>query len=151
MNQVLSKRDQWIPWYFVLFFAFIVLVDGIMVWLAIQTHTGVVTDHAYEKGLAYNLLLEAEQKQELLGWQSDIQYEAGILTVMLSDKHHRIIIPDVIKAQFTRPSQSKLDFDMRLNPQATPVSFPAKGLWEVRIFATFNHQQYQHSKRLVIE
>lgn len=71
----LTKRDKLIPWYFVLFFVVIGAVNAVMVTLAVRTHTGTVTDHPYEKGLAYNKVVDAANAQEKLGWKSDIRFE----------------------------------------------------------------------------
>ncbi|MEQ1705902.1 MAG: FixH family protein, partial [Rickettsiales bacterium] len=66
-------------WYFVAFFGFIAAVNAVMVTLAIRTHSGVVTEHPYEKGLAYNQVVEAEKNQQKLGWNGDVKYENGNL------------------------------------------------------------------------
>jgi nitrogen fixation protein FixH len=138
-------------WYFVAFFGFIAAVNAVMVTIALRTHSGVVTDHPYEKGLAYNQVVEAQEKQEALGWKSDIHYANGRLHFTLQDKENKVIHPDKATATITRPTQQGMDFKVTLQGRETAIDFPAKGLWEVRIDAAYQDVQYQHTKRIVIE
>ncbi len=151
MSGVMQRRDKLIPWYFVIFFLVIALVNGVMVTLAVRTHTGIVTDHPYEKGLAYNRVVAAEEKQEALGWNGEITYANGILNVTVRDKGHRLIVLEKATATITRPTQAGMDFTVELMGEKTPVAFPAKGLWEVRIVATARGEAYQQAKRIVVE
>ncbi len=147
----LSRRDKLIPWYFVAFFVVLFLVDGTMVTIALRTHTGLVTEHPYEKGLAYNDTVQAEEKQKALGWKSDIRYENGTLFFDVKDAAGKELVTDTATANFLRPTQAGMDFSAALKDGKAAVTFPAKGLWEVRVQATIGEQEYQHSKRIVVE
>jgi nitrogen fixation protein FixH len=147
----MTQRDRWIPWYFVAFFVFIALVDGVMVTLAVNTHTGLVTDHPYEKGLAYNQVVKAEKKQEALGWESEIEFVKGVLHFALRDRNNQTLVPEKITATLVRPTQAGMDFSVEMNSSATPVAFPAPGLWEARIDAIYQGVHYQQSRRIVVE
>jgi nitrogen fixation protein FixH len=137
--------------YFVAFFGFIAAVNAVMVTIAIRTHSGVVTQHPYEKGLSYNKVVEAEKKQQELGWNGKIDYKDGMLIFVLKDKNNNAITPEKITANITRPTQSGVDFSLELNNTQTPVNFPAKGLWQVRVDAVYQGLHYQRIKRIVVE
>jgi nitrogen fixation protein FixH len=147
----MQPRDKIIPWYFVMFFALIFLVNGVMVTLAIRSHTGTVTEHPYEKGLAYNRVVEAEERQEALGWRGDMQYADGILSFALRDKNGRNIAPEKGIVVISRPTQAGMDFTVPLAGAQTPLHFPERGLWEVRIEAEASGQRYQQAQRVVAE
>ena len=51
------------------------LANGAMIWLAFATWTGLETEGAYQKGLAYNRTLEEAEAQAALGWQVDLELE----------------------------------------------------------------------------
>ncbi|GEM_PF-324077 len=142
--------DRWIPWYFVAFFVVIAAVMGGMVTIAIKTQTGVVTEHPYEKGIAYNDVVRAQQHQEKIGWQGKISYENGRLNFVLYDKNNKLLQADKITAKIMRPTHAGLDFALDLSSGSAEVSFPEKGLWEVRIFAEKDQQKYQQAKRIVV-
>ncbi|NBX03006.1 MAG: hypothetical protein EBR02_02855 [Alphaproteobacteria bacterium] len=150
-----NPRDRWIPWYFVLFFVVLALVDGAMVTIAVRTQTGVVTTHAYEKGLAYNQTIAAAEKQTALGWKSTITFtgkgeKAGALSVAVRDAKGVTIKPDSLRAEITRPTQAGMDFSQALKSGENLIKFPASGLWEVRIFAMRGDDEFQQAKRIVV-
>ncbi len=147
----LSRRDRLIPWYFVLFFVVIATVDGVMVTLAVRTHTGIVTEHPYEKGLAYNQVVAAANAQEKLGWKSDIAYRDGTLHFTLNDRTGAPLHPQKAAATFTRPTQAGHDFTVTLQGTDTPVTLPEPGLWEVRIDTTTQDVHYQKTQRIVAQ
>lgn len=153
----MRKSDRWIPWYFVAFFAVLFVFDGIFVYIATATHTGVVTDDAYNKGLAYNETVAAAEAQSALGWQGDIKYStAGTLTFTLADKHGAPLEGAFVGAEAIRPTQEGLDFTLELSEIApgiyeTEAEFPLKGQWDVRLFVQWNQQQFQQSSRLHVK
>ncbi len=140
-----------VGWYFVAFFGFVAAVNALMVTLAIRTHSGTVTDHPYEKGLAYNAVIAAKEKQEALGWKSHLDYANGALQFTLRDKQNRAILPEKATATITRPTQQGMDFTVVLTGTKTPVSFPTNGQWEVQVDAEHQGVHYQQSTRIVVE
>ena len=151
MSNTMQARDRWIPWYFVLFFAVVAAVNAVMVTLAIRTHTGTVTDHPYEIGIKYNEVVEASEKQDALGWSSAINYSNDKLHFTLKNKAGHVIVPEKMIAYISRPTQAGMDFTVDMKTGNVPVTFPLKGLWEVRIDAYYHDNHYQQSKRIVVQ
>ena len=54
------------------FFAVIFAVNGAMIYSAIVTHTGIVSNEPYRKGLHYNERIAADERQSALGWTDDV-------------------------------------------------------------------------------
>lgn len=148
---MMTQKDKWIPWYFVLFFVIVATVNAIMVTFALTTTTGTITDHPYEKGIAYNRIVEAEQKQEKLGWKAQIELKGTTLQVVLKDAKGLLLKPEKLVAHFTRPTQDGMDFDVPLTNGQAQVHFPIPGNWEVRVFAVVGKDTYQQSKRIIAE
>lgn len=144
-------RDKWIPWYFVAFFVFIGAVNAVMVTLALDTKTGTVTEHAYEKGLAYNEVISATAAQAALGWKGEIILSGETLSFTLRDAEGKLLTPDTLKATLTRPTNEGMDFSTTLTDGKATLAFPQKGLWEIRIFATLGAHKFQQAKRVVVK
>ena len=53
------------------FFGIIFAVNGYFLYSALSTHTGVVANEPYRKGLAYNERIAADEQPERLGWRDD--------------------------------------------------------------------------------
>lgn len=150
-----KPSDKWIPWYFVAFFVVIAIVDGIFVTVAVSTHTGVIVENAYQKGLDYNQSIAAVEKQEQLGWQGNIALVGSTLSFYLTDKQNHAIDEAMVTAYFSRVMNAGDDFSVKLPHSANGVyndniSFPFKGQWDVRIAAQWNQQHYQQSKRITV-
>jgi nitrogen fixation protein FixH len=150
-SSVAHPRDKWIPWYFVAFFVFIGIVNAIMVTLALDTRTGIVTEHAYEKGLAYNDVVSATAAQDALGWKGEIILADNTLQFILRDAEGKTLTPDTLKATITRPTSEGMDFAATLTEGKAMLTFPQKGLWEIRVFATLGAHQFQQAKRVVVK
>lgn len=154
MQTNIRKSDKYIPWYFVAFFLVIAIVDGIFVTVATSTHTGVVTENAYKKGLNYNETIAASDQQNKLGWDAQIAYAKPALSFSLKDANNAAIIGAKVTAHITRVTQSGHEFTLPLtdNKDGTyshNVAFPLKGLWNVGITAQWKQQNYQKSKRII--
>jgi nitrogen fixation protein FixH len=154
MNNIISKaplRDRIIPWYFVLFFVVIASVDAVMVTLAVRSNSGLVTEHPYETGLAYNQVVNAANKQDKLGWQSTLNYRNGVLHFTLRDAAGKPLAISKATAIITRPTMTGMDFTAPLTGDATKLQFPAPGLWQIEINVQANGTAFQVRKRLVIQ
>jgi nitrogen fixation protein FixH len=152
--EALSKnpKDKWIPWCFVIFFAVIAVLDGIFVYMAVSTQTGVVTEQAYEKGLAYNELLEqAKQRPEI---NQKASYKDGVLSWSLANKDESPISNAVVTAHIKRPVQDGYDFDITLSHKGNglyeaDITLPMKGLWQAGLNSEWDNQKYQTSLKFV--
>lgn len=150
------KSDRFIPWYFVGFFALLFMFDGVFVYLATSTHTGVVTEQAYQKGIDYNETIAAADARDALGWQSEITYSTdGQLNFSVQDAADGIISGAKVVAEMTRPTHNGVDFDQPLQETApgvyqAPIKFPLDGVWDVRIYVTWQQKQFQTAQRIIV-
>jgi nitrogen fixation protein FixH len=150
MLNSIRKSDRFIPYYFVLFFTVIAAVDGVFVWYAVTTMPGVVTDRAYEKGLAFDTTLEMAHDQKERFIQDKASFNQGELRWELYNSDGTSINHADITAHFMRPVQNGYDFDIKLNFIADGLytvqpQFPLKGSWIVKLTATWNSQSYYRS------
>ena len=75
------KKIELIPYYFVLFFITIIILDSIFVYLAFSSHTGLVSENSYEKGLNYNDIISQKEKQDKLNWITVTKIENKIMSL----------------------------------------------------------------------
>jgi len=69
--EVQGLRGRHVLFAFLGFFGVIFAVNGVFLYAALSTHTGVVANEPYRKGLNYNQRIAAFQAQEQLGWAED--------------------------------------------------------------------------------
>jgi nitrogen fixation protein FixH len=81
-------------------FGIVFVVNGIFVYFAVTTWPGLSQTDAYEKGLRYNEVIKAAQRQRDLGWQSDVTFAAnGQIHVRIDGPGDRMIV--VARADLT--------------------------------------------------
>jgi nitrogen fixation protein FixH len=73
---------------FLAFFGIIFAVNGVFLYWAVSTYSGVVTAGSYRQGLYYNERIAAADRQELLGWSDELQAVPleGSLMLKLTDR-----------------------------------------------------------------
>ncbi|MBL1147418.1 MAG: hypothetical protein D8M28_06925 [Proteobacteria bacterium] len=151
------KSDKFIPFYFVAFFLFLFAADGFMAYLAVSTHTGVVEADAYERGVNYNAALEEKARQKANGWSSVIVLTEGhVVGFDLAGAQGEKITGANVTAQIVRPASAGGDFTQALSETEMPghyaadITFPEKGMWEIRIHAEKDGVSYRKYKRVII-
>jgi len=147
--------DKYIPWYIVAFFAVFLSVDSAFLYIAASTHTGVVEDHTYQRGLHYNDTVAAAEAEAALGWQSELTLTAGKLELSLKDRVDNPLRAARVTADFFRPTQAGGDFTVTLNEvsdglYSTDQIDAIPGQWEVRVFVEWKKNHYQLSERILV-
>ena len=152
------KSDKFIPFYFVAFFLGLFAVDGFMAYLAVSTHVGVVEADAYERGVNYNATLEERARQKANGWSSVIVLTDGhVVGFDLTGSQGEKIAGANVTAKIVRPASEGEDFTQALSETKIPghyeadVTFPEKGMWEIRISAEKDGISYRKYKRVIVE
>lgn len=159
-NYTSKPIDKFIPWFFVIFFVVLAFLLGDFVSIAIRTDPGVVTEDAYKKGLAYNQVIEQQQRQDKLGWQGDItvtknvQQDAAIIFKLL-DKNKKPVEKAQVQVTFIRPAQQKHDVKVDLISASAGLysgkaALPFSGLWEAHVAVQRDKDSYQMTKRMTL-
>jgi len=151
-----KKSDKYIPYYFVAFFVFLAIADGFFVYLAASTHTGVVKEHAYEKGLNYNQVVQAQKTQEQLGWKPTLSLMSNKVRIEVLDKNNLKLDRAKVSIHFKRPTQSGYDFSMKLPEVAAAtyeanITFPLLGQWDATMLIEKEGQPYQKRERIIVQ
>lgn len=108
------------------FFGIVFAVNAVMIKLALSTHTGVVANEPYRKGLKYNERIAAGVRQDALGWTDDIALTNGGrgLAVTLSDANKAPVAGLKVTAVLGRPATVTEDATLAL-VETTPGRYEA--------------------------
>lgn len=140
--------------YFLLFFAFVATVDAYFIMKALETHSGVVTENAYEKGLAFNDTLKKAAAQDVLNISDTITLTDSLLVWTTKDANGTPLAAQNVTAKIIRTVQKKYDFEVTLTEKETgtyesPISLPLRGKWTVKLEAEINGQPYYRTFDLI--
>jgi nitrogen fixation protein FixH len=152
-------RDRWIPWLIVGFFGIVVLANGVMVYLAVSSFTGLQTEGPYTRGLEYNRVLEAERAERALGWNVTVKFEPtgdrrGHIVARARDAVGAPLDGAVVTAHLVRPTQHGYDMQVTLAAEsggiyAADVELPLSGLWEIQTQIVHRSDVYRTAQRTV--
>jgi nitrogen fixation protein FixH len=101
------------------FFAVVLTVNGYFLYAALSTHTGIVANEPYRKGLAYNERIVAEVEQNRLGWHDGLALgRDGRLVLSMIDGSGAAVRGLAATAIVGRPSTERFDHKVKLAEQA---------------------------------
>lgn len=140
-------RDLWVPWLIVAGFALVIMVNGTLIYFAIDSFSGLQTEGHYQRGLEYNNVLAGEEAEKKLGWSVALDFvETGNnrarISVTAADKQGNPLIDAGVRVRLVRPVQAGHDIDMTLRAAgqgryAAEFELPMRGQWD--ILAQINH------------
>jgi nitrogen fixation protein FixH len=111
---------------FVGFFATVLLVNGAMIYSAVTTHSGLVANEPYRKGLHYNERIAAAERQERLGWTDTVEIDRdGHVRVRLAGASGYPVRGMKIAAVLGRPSTNRYDVRLTL-AEASPGQYETR-------------------------
>ncbi len=92
------------------FFGAIFLMNGAMIYSAISTYSGIVSNEPYRKGLHYNERIAADERQSRLGWIDTVALSRdGRLYITLTSRDGTPIRGGFVTALIGRPSTNRHD------------------------------------------
>ncbi|MEM7223861.1 MAG: FixH family protein [Pseudomonadota bacterium] len=140
------------------FFAVILLVNLLFIYLAVGSFTGIDTEQAYQKGLGYNDTLQAAENQRELGWAFNVNHEdlgdQLDLSLQIVDRYGNGIEGLEIEAELRRPTDAALDRGAAFTRYGggrygASIPLPSRGNWTLRLTARRDGQpDYRWEKRL---
>jgi nitrogen fixation protein FixH len=142
------------------FFAVIVLVNGVFMYFALTSFSGLSTENAYVKGVNYNRTLAQGRAQKAAGWQvtaTALQVTPGrqvVLNVRVMDRHGRPLDNLALRGQLRRPTYAgddvTLEFEATGKGGYRALADPdAAGQWDLRLLAQVDDAtDYRWEKRL---
>lgn len=92
------------------FFAIVFSVNGVLLYQALSTHSGVIANEPYRKGLNYNSRISASELQQALGWQDTVTVDAGgLISLQVVDARSAPVAGLVLTGVLGRPSTTRHD------------------------------------------
>jgi nitrogen fixation protein FixH len=151
-----ALKGAWPLWILAAFFAVIFSANGVLVYLANSSWTGLHTEDAYEKGRLYNNAIEAGARQRKLDWQSAASLEGRRLDFSLMDRDGEAIRGAVVRVRFVRPTHEGFDFTLALREDQrghyfANTDFPLPGLWQADFHVVRGTADYRLKQRFTVK
>jgi nitrogen fixation protein FixH len=151
--------SRFIPWIFVAGMALVIAVNGVLVYFAVGTWSGLVVARPYERGVQYNKLLEAAARQDALGWHFDIALqttdETTRIVVQATDAAGRPLGGLAVSATIERPVEKEEHGGVLLVEQqpghyTADVERLRPGQWQTRLLAARGPDTASMAQRQIV-
>ena len=136
--QIKELKGRHVLFCFLAFFGLVALVNAVFVTLALTSFSGVETEDAYRRGLAYNETLAAAQAQKDRAWQVSLEQQDGQLLAAFANGDGQPLDGLRVLATIGRPANDTEDRTVTLEAQGAGryqaglgLSEDDKGQWQV--------------------
>ena len=137
-------------------FVLVTAVNGLMIWYALSTWSGLVSDSAYAEGLGFDRILAASRAEAALGWKATIVYDpAGRIVLHLADAKGQPLSRMGVSMVMLRPTREGVDRAAPLR-ETTPGQYevamrpPLPGVWDVRVVVASQGQTRFHAEQRIL-
>jgi nitrogen fixation protein FixH len=137
-------------------FVVVAAVNGLMIWYALSSWTGLVSDSAYQEGLGFDRVLAESRAEAALGWKATIAYDPqGRIAVQLADAKGQPLGGMTLSLVLLRPTREGFD---RASPlmEVVPGRYeaavrpPLPGQWDVRVTVKSAGKVRFHAEQRII-
>lgn len=152
---------RWIPLLFILFFLGLFVVTGNFVRLALTTFPGLVSTNAYERGLAYDEVIAAEQAQAEQGWQMEFDLpelsgEGQVAALTMVDREGNPIAGANVIMMAERMTRYAQQVRVTLTDHGNgryeaPITFPIAGRWFVSVLADASGERHFETREIFLD
>ena len=136
------------------FFGVMLAANSLLVYYAVDTFSGGDRPDPYRSGLDYNEMIAAAERQDALGWQTEITYDdrRERLTLRFADQGETPVAGLDLVATVSRPATNRKDREVTFREiargiYATDVTL-GPGAWVIS--ATSNDPIYRLKRRLFV-
>jgi nitrogen fixation protein FixH len=159
MSLLASRQSRFsiVPWLFVAGFAIVIAVNGTMVWLAVDSFSGLYSDHARERGVHYNQVMAEQRDREALGWTVETTWQAspGKLGLKIVDRNGRALDGATVAVDLIRPAEKRAPIRIAMTNTgdgrfAGAVDLPERGNWDADIVVEASGHRFAITRRLFL-
>ena len=144
MDMVMGRKLKGIHVFLMLagFFGVLFAVNGVFVYFALTSFSGVSVDDAYKKGLSYNQEINRLEEQRARGWQTGFSVSTlpdNHIAVFLSVADKNGQVPENLTATLliSRPARQDqdrtLDLDKADGKFTADLRLPEPGQWDLLV------------------
>ncbi len=153
-----SRRSRHIPWLFVAGFVIVVAVNGIMIWFAVGSFSGLYTPKPRDRGLHYNDVVAAQQARDTLGWRIDATWrpESDRLEIVVFDRDGAPLAGARLAVELVRPAEKRPPLGVAMaaidvGRHAGYAKLPARGNWDVDIVVERDGRRFAQTRRMFLK
>jgi len=145
------------PWLFVAGFVLVIAVNGVMIWFAVSSFSGLYSDHARDRGLHYNQVMTEQRDRDALGWTIETSWQPNShrLGLTVKDVSGQPLVGAAVAIALVRPAERRAPVEVAMEPIgegsfAGIVDLPARGNWDADVVVDAGDHRFAITKRLFL-
>lgn len=153
-----ERRTSIVPWLFVAGFTVVIAVNGIMMWLAVGSFSGLYSDHARDRGLRYNRVMAEQRERDALGWTIETRWQAdgGVFGLKVGDRAGKALPGARVTVELVRPAERRAPLAIAMTAVgdgrfAGTVALPERGNWDADIVIDAADHRFAVTRRLFLQ
>ncbi len=131
------------------FFGVTIAVNGVFVFLALDTWTGLTTERSYQEGLTYNRQIEESAALSAAGWRFDLRQEGrqlAFLAVKKEGEGEHLVDGLAPRVELRRPTNDKEDLDLAMTAlgegrYGAALEGLGEGAWLARVIVSLDGRE----------
>jgi nitrogen fixation protein FixH len=136
-------------------FGAVLSVNLMMVWFALESWPGLVSNTAYQDGLNFNRVLESGERQDELGWKISVEAPSGVVELVVTRADGTPVKGLSMAGTAYRPAAEGNDSPLSLREVAPGVyrasdALPLDGNWTIFVDATLGEEPYHIERRIFV-
>lgn len=158
MTVAVAHRSRYIPWLFVGGLAITVAVNGVMVWFAVSSFSGLYTPRPRDIGLRYNDIIAEQKARDALGWRIEAAWDPPSkgLEVHVFDASGQPLSGARVAVELVRPVERMAPLDVAMAATdigrfAGHIDLPERGNWDLDIVVERGKQRYALTRRMFLQ
>ncbi|MBI1774017.1 MAG: FixH family protein [Proteobacteria bacterium] len=153
------RQSSWIPWALIGALLVVMGANALLIHFALDSWTGLVTDRAYDEGLAFNQTLAQAKAEAAQGWNVSVRVlptEGGAeLELTVSDRAGRALTDLDAETTWIRPIGSAARVERALANRGNghyggSIPLPSRGQWEIRVSLAHAEGSGHIARRVVL-
>lgn len=154
----MNRRGGYIPWLFVAGFLLVVGVNGVMIWFAVGSFSGLYAAKPRERGVHYNEIAAAQSNRDALGWRVEPIWrpESQQLELAVVDATGSPLAGATASAALVRPAEKRPPIDLAFGDTGVgrftaQVVLPMRGNWDLDIVVERPGERYAQTRRMFLK
>jgi nitrogen fixation protein FixH len=142
-------------WFLIGAFGVVLSVNGVMIWLALESWPGLVSQTPYQDGLAFNRVLEAGENQKTLGWLATVEAPEGAVEISLRTGEGLPLSGAMLTVLAKRPTHEGSDVPLIVDETGpgryvAALPLPIPGNWDIIIDARHGGSEFHAERRIFV-
>lgn len=145
-----------VPTLFVAGFAIVIAVNGIMIWFAVGSFSGLYSGNARDRGLHYNRIVAEQRERDALGWRILSAWKDGQLQITVLQQTGAPLQGAHLVGELVRPAEKSRPIPVEWTDEgngrfSSRPNLAERGNWDLDIVVDAEGHRFAETRRMFLK